>query len=259
MAKVYLDAGHGGTDSGAVGNGLLEKNLNLSIAKYARTYLLNNYTGVSVRMSRTTDVARSLTWRTNDANKWGADVFVSIHINAFNGKAKGYEDFIYNGPVSSNSPKLQNAIHAETSKIFPTNRGKKRANFAVLRQSRMPAVLTESGFIDNKGDAAILKSATNLRKIGEAHARGIANHLGLKKKAAKKSTSTTSVKIRTGGLAPKMLAETIAYCKARKWYWTAEAKGGANPRLTTGGLDPASRAAFEKWLKARNWFYSVVK
>src|SRR5690625_2868202 len=140
MAKIYLDAGHGGHDPGAVGNGLREKDVVLKIVKYARDYLLKNYKGVSVRLTRTTDKYLSLSQRANDANRWGADVFVSVHINA--GGGKGYEDFIWNGNVSSNTRSLQNAVHNEVSKHFNTNRGKKRANFAVLRETRMPAVLT---------------------------------------------------------------------------------------------------------------------
>ncbi len=82
MVKVYIDPGHGGTDPGAVANGLKEKDLTLKIAKYTRDYLQDNYKGVSIKMSRTGDTYPSLTQRTNEANKWGADVFVSIHINA---------------------------------------------------------------------------------------------------------------------------------------------------------------------------------
>jgi N-acetylmuramoyl-L-alanine amidase len=64
--KVYLDPGHGGTDSGATGNGLVEKNLTLTIALQTRDILLANWP-VAVRMSRTTDVTRSLQFRTDDA------------------------------------------------------------------------------------------------------------------------------------------------------------------------------------------------
>lgn len=186
MAKIYLDAGHGGHDPGAVGNGLREKDVVLKIVKYARDYLLKNYKGVSVRLSRTTDKYLSLSQRANDANRWGADVFVSVHINA--GGGKGYEDFIWNGNVSSNTRSLQNAVHNEVSKHFNTNRGKKRANFAVLRETRMPAVLTENGFIDNKQDANFLKKNSNLKKLGEAHAKGIAVFLGLAKGSSGRSS-----------------------------------------------------------------------
>lgn len=192
MAKVYLDPGHGGSDSGAVGHGLQEKDVVLSIAKHTRNYLQNNYKNVSVRMSRTGDTYPSLTDRTNDANSWGADAFVSIHINA--GGGVGYEDYIFNGSVSDKTHQLQNAIHNEVSKLFDTNRGKKRANFAVLRQSAMSGILTENGFIDNKSDADYLSKDSNLKKLGEAHAKGIAVFLGLAKGSSKTTSTSTSKK-----------------------------------------------------------------
>lgn len=195
MAKVYIDPGHGGSDPGAVANGLREKDLTLKIAKYTRSYLQNNYKGVSVRMSRTGDTYPSLSARARDANNWGADVFVSIHINA--GGGVGYEDFIYNGGVSSNTRKLQDKLHDELSPLFTKNRGQKRANYAVLRQTNMPAVLTECGFIDSSTDANFLKKENNLKKLGEAHAKGIAVYLGLEKgnsKPKKKTTPTISKK-----------------------------------------------------------------
>ena len=192
MAKIYLDPGHGGSDPGAVANGLKEKDLVLSIAKYARNYLQNNYKGVTVRMSRSTDKHLTLTQRANDANRWGADVFVSIHINA--GGGVGYEDYIYNGKVSSNTHKLQDAIHKKVAPLFTRDRGQKRANFAVVRQTKMPAVLTENGFIDNKTDANFLSKKSNLKKIGEAHAKGIAVYLGLEKGSSKPKKNSSSKK-----------------------------------------------------------------
>lgn len=209
MAKVYIDPGHGGSDPGAVANGLKEKDLTLKIAKYARTYLEDKYKNVSVRMSRTGDTYPSLSARASDANRWGADVFVSIHINA--GGGVGYEDYIYNGNVSSNTKKLQDTIHKEVAPLFTKDRGKKRANFAVLRKTKMPAILPECGFIDNKTDAAFLKKNSNLKKLGEAIAKGIAKYLGLekgsskpKKSSKKKSSGSNSKSI------SKMADEVIA-------------------------------------------------
>lgn len=96
LFKLYLDPGHGGTDSGAIGNGLQEKDLTLDIALRIRTLLLNNYENVDVNMSRETDVFVSLAERTNAANNWQADYFLSIHINsADSSSANGYEDYIY--------------------------------------------------------------------------------------------------------------------------------------------------------------------
>lgn len=180
--KLYLDPGHGGTDPGAIGNGLQEKNVNLTIALKVRDILNRDYEGHSIRMSRTIDTTRSLAQRTNDANSWGANYFVSIHINA--GGGTGYEDFIYNGSVSNNTVAYRDKLHAEIMKqVDFTNRGKKRANFHVLRESRMPAVLTENGFIDNASDAAKLKSNAYLDRIALGHADGIAQALGLRRKS----------------------------------------------------------------------------
>ena len=207
MAKVYIDPGHGGSDPGAVANGLREKDLTLKIAKYTRSYLQNNYKGVSVRMSRTGDTYPSLSARARDANNWGADVFVSIHINA--GGGVGYEDFIYNGGVSGNTRKLQDKLHDELSPLFSKDRGQKRANYAVLRQTNMPAVLTECGFIDSSTDANFLKKENNLKKLGEAHAKGIAVYLGLEKgnSKPKKSTSSGSSKKKTSSKSKKSISQ----------------------------------------------------
>src|SRR5690242_5441041 len=90
--RIYLDPGHGGTDSGAVGNGLQEKALTLAIALQIRSILQANW-AVDVRMSRTTDATVSLDQRTNDANAWGADIFVSVHINS--GGGTGFESYRY--------------------------------------------------------------------------------------------------------------------------------------------------------------------
>src|SRR5690625_3548190 len=93
--KIYLDAGHGGEDSGAIGNGLQEKEVALDLALRVRR-MLRDYPQVLVKLSRTTDATKSLRVRTNEANSWGANLFLSLHCNAFNGRARGYEDFIYN-------------------------------------------------------------------------------------------------------------------------------------------------------------------
>ena len=149
MVKIFIDPGHGGNDPGAVGNGLKEKDLTLKIAKYMRDYLLANYTGVSVRMSRETDKTVSLSARTNDANKWGANAYISIHVNA--GGGTGFESYVYPN-VGKSTRDLQNAVHGEVMKAFSgfRDRGKKQANFHVLRETKMSAVLTENCFIDTK-------------------------------------------------------------------------------------------------------------
>lgn len=178
--RVYIDPGHGGTDPGAVGNGLQEKNLTLAIALGVRDHLNANW-DVDIRMSRTTDLTRSLSYRSSDANSWGADVFVSVHINA--GGGTGFESFRYTS-ASAGAVALQNAMHPQIlagmrSVSSITDRGKKSGNLHVLRETRMPAILTENLFIDRAADAALLKSSAFLAATARGHAQGIAQYLGL--------------------------------------------------------------------------------
>lgn len=182
MVKVFIDPGHGGTDPGAVGNGLQEKNLTLQIGTRVRDMLVNEYNDVSVLMSRTGDQTLTLTQRTNAANAWGADFLLSIHINA--GGGSGYEDFIYPG-VGAPTTTYQNLIHEEIMKLVNfRDRGKKTANFHMLRESRMPALLTENGFIDNAEDAAKLKSASFIESIARGHTNGIVRSFNLTRKTS---------------------------------------------------------------------------
>lgn len=191
-----LDPGHGGHDPGAVANGLREKDLTLKIALYTRDYIHELYEGVKVYLTREQDVFLSLSERAAFANRLGATHFCSIHINA--GGGDGFESFIYSGSYANKSKTnaLRNALHdviiAETG--FK-DRGKKEANLAVLRETTMPAVLTENGFIDNRNNADFLKSDANLRKIALAHAHGLAKAHGWKPKAKPAPKPSTSGKV----------------------------------------------------------------
>ncbi|WP_096273129.1 N-acetylmuramoyl-L-alanine amidase [Paucisalibacillus globulus] len=174
--KLYLDPGHGGTDNGASGNGLLEKNITLDIALRIRNTLINGFDNVDIMMSRSSDITKTLKQRTDEANAWGADYFLSIHCNAFNGSARGYEDYIHsNLSDSSLTARYQDILHTEITKLNQlTNRGQKKENFHVLRESAMPAILTENGFIDNASDANLMKQATWRQAVAQGHANGIA-------------------------------------------------------------------------------------
>lgn|SRR5690554_841907 len=193
--KIFIDPGHGGSDPGAVANGLREKDLTLAIAKECNRVLNEEYEGVQTKMSRTGDTYPSLSARTKAANDWGADYFVSIHINA--GGGTGFESYIFNGTVSSKTKEYQKKVHQVIAAGDGwADRGMKRANFHVLRETRMSALLTENGFIDRKEDAAKLKDPAFLKKLGRLHAEGIAKAFGLKKK----STSTPSPDPKPSGL-----------------------------------------------------------
>lgn len=188
--KVFLDPGHGGSDPGAVANGLQEKQLTLNICKQIRDILTSEYGDVHVKLSREGDTYLSLEERAKRANAWGADLFVSVHINA--GGGTGFESYVHTSQ-NSKTVNLRNTIHGEIMRHLDVrDRGKKVANFAVLRLTAMPAVLTENLFIDHADDAKKLKSSAYIAVIARGHAEGIAKALGLKKKAQPKPNQPKS-------------------------------------------------------------------
>lgn len=199
MIKLFIDPGHGGSDPGAVGNGLLEKELTLDIAKRIRKYLDAHFTGHTVKMSRTIDQTVSLAERTKLANDWDADYYLSIHVNA--GRGTGYEDYIYNRlSDDSNTAKIRNVMHETITGQIPTvvNRGKKKANFHVLRETKMSAMLTENLFIDTKADADKLKNRAFLDKLAKGHAEGLARVFELRRKTVPKTDANTLYRVVAG-------------------------------------------------------------
>ena len=175
---VYLDAGHGGTDSGAVGQGFQEKERALKLTKLVAEELKSQ--GVPVKLTRSTDVFIPLKERADKANKDGAALFVSFHLNA--GGGEGYETFTHTSR-SKGAVKLQNHLHDAAMEILKPlgfhDRGKKNANLSVTRNTRMPAVLTENGFIDSAADMAHIGKDSVLEKLAQAYAKAIMLNLGL--------------------------------------------------------------------------------
>ncbi|KUF25510.1 N-acetylmuramoyl-L-alanine amidase [Bacillus sp. G1(2015b)] len=228
MVKIFIDPGHGGTDSGASANGLLEKNITLQIALLLRDILISEYDGVSVRLSRSTDQSVTLSQRTNAANSWGANYFVSIHINA--GGGTGFESYVYPG-VSAPTTTYRNALHDEIVRSVDfANRGKKTANFHVLRETSMPAILTENGFIDTTADANKLRNATFLQGIAHAHATGLEEAFQLKKKAS------NLYKVQAGAFKVKANADELAA--------TLKSKGFDAFVVLVGGMFRVQAGAF---------------
>lgn len=175
MAKIFIDNGHGGHDPGAIGKNSREKDNVLKVG--LRLGALLQSAGHQVRYSRTTDKFLSLSERARLANNWGADIFISLHNNSHNSNASGFETFIYNGKVSSKTKSLQNNIHnAIASNIGINDRGKKTANFAVVRETKMPAVLIEYAFISNVSDERILINQVN--DLAKWTANGVTNFAG---------------------------------------------------------------------------------
>lgn len=168
--KVIIDAGHGGSDPGAVYNGRQEKDDTLQLA-----YDLGNALerrGVEVVYTRVSDVYDSPYEKAEIGNNSDADYFVSIHRNAMPvpNTASGVESLVY---ADTGIPALLGRnINAELEKVGWTDLGvKERPGLVVLRRTRMPAVLIEAGFIDNDRDNAFFDR--NLAATADAIADGI--------------------------------------------------------------------------------------
>ncbi|CQR47606.1 Sporulation-specific N-acetylmuramoyl-L-alanine amidase [Paraliobacillus sp. PM-2] len=199
MVKIFIDPGHGGGDPGASANGLLEKDITLKIALQLRKMLQENYKDTEVRLSRINDETKSLTQRTDEANRWNADYLLSVHINA--GGGEGFESYIWNGDYrrKSSTDKLRTTIHRTIVKQLDwRNRGTKEANFHMLRESKMPAVLTENGFIDNAKEAKRMKTDDWIKEVAEAHASGLEAAFDLEKRPDLKPDQETFYRVVCG-------------------------------------------------------------
>ena len=155
MSKIYINPGHGGKDSGAVGvGGRLEKVDNLKLAAAVAEKLKK--AGHTVRLERNNDEYISVTEIAKKANHWGADLFIAFHRNAANGTAQGAECLIVPNASKTSRVMAQTIVDA-LAYIGFKNRGVKvqSKNVYVLSHTTMPATTIEVGFIDNKTDNII--------------------------------------------------------------------------------------------------------
>lgn len=172
--RVTIDAGHGGTDPGAIGvNGLRESDVNLRMALKLRTLLQE--AGALVFMTRTADVRPTLDERLAVAHDNRADIFVSIHNNAHPlSEVSGTQTFF---GITPSSFRLGQALHRRLVALGLTDRGVHSANFRVLQSTMVPAILTETAFLSNRGDAALLADESFINRAVEAHFEGIREFL----------------------------------------------------------------------------------
>lgn len=181
--KVFIGVGHGGRDSGAVGNGFLEKNLNLDVARACRDVLRAN--GVDAVLSRETDTSENLSERIKECLAFNPDLAVDIHHNA--GGGDGAE--IYHSAGKAYDDALARNILDEIVKIGQNSRGLKTKlygstdYFGFVRQIPCPSVLVECAFIDSE-DVRIVDTLSERRAMGEAVAKGILKTLGMKTETA---------------------------------------------------------------------------
>ncbi|MBU9713713.1 N-acetylmuramoyl-L-alanine amidase, partial [Bacillus tamaricis] len=172
---IVLDAGHGGSDPGAIANGMRESDLVLDIS--LRTKALLEAQGATVIMTRTRDVYLTLAERAAIGNNSNADIFISVHANAFNGTANGTETFWNNRYAGQNSSKLAHSLqNAVVRKMGTTHRRVAQESFHVIRETRIPSALLEVGFMDHSGDAAKLKQNSYRQRAAEGILDGVLNY-----------------------------------------------------------------------------------
>ncbi len=190
MAKVFLSAGHGGTDPGAVGYGLKEKDINLNVLKACRDELKAH--GVKVVCSREKDENDPVGQEVKEANKSKADVAVSFHINA--GKGDGFEAFC--NLKNKDGVRLAELGEKYIKALGQNSRGVKDGlHLYFIKNTTMTSVLFETFFIDTK-DKNIGDTASEQKAIGVAYAKAILEYLGIedKPKTTKPKTQTSTVK-----------------------------------------------------------------
>lgn len=176
---VCIDPGHGGNDSGAVANGIREKDANLAVSLLVRDMLQSQ--GIEVLMTRETDVYVSYQDRVNLANSKRADAFISIHHNAAtNIEARGLE--IFYSIVGGEGKCLSEFIHGRYRALIPElpSRGIKtkrlsdgRDYYYIIRLTRAPAIIIEGGFLTNVEDAQLIKQKHFQERQAQAISQGV--------------------------------------------------------------------------------------
>ena len=190
---IYIAAGHGGSDPGAVNGKYIEKALTLKTALACQNYL-RNYECETV-MARTTDKSCTVAYKMEEVEQKRPSLVLEIHYNA--GGGEGCEVYYWHTHAPSKS--LAQKVLTEMTKLGQKSRGIKESkagtsyNFGMCRQAAttgIPSILGEYAFVDNAKDQAKINSDAKLRAVGEAYAKAAVSYLGLKKKAEPTKPST---------------------------------------------------------------------
>lgn len=185
MKRIYINPGHSDKDPGAVGYET-ERRLNVAVSKHMNDYLLANY-----ECETKVNSGDSLYALCDEANAWGANLYVAIHFNA--GKGDGFECYVYSEKtvplgkifakyVAAIGQNLRSSSVAPGVKIRPDD-------LAVLYRTKMPAILVEGAFVDNLKDIQDWNEDHELEAMGIAYAKAAAQYLGLEEKAQTPATA----------------------------------------------------------------------
>lgn len=214
MVKIYIDPGHDINTPGkrALDGSMREFEFNKTVALQVAVNLAH-YQNVELMFSHPLDdgVDQSLEHRTNLANQWGADAFVSIHANAGAASARGIETYI-DDTANDEVYQLARSIHDQVivTTNHPNNRGIKRSNFWVLdkvNKMKTKSVLVECGFMTNVDDLKLLKSSNYRNKVADGITKGLVAHYELKKKVVVAPPSSTQYRVIAGSFSERINAE----------------------------------------------------
>ena len=170
---VVIDAGHGGNDGGTVSGEIMEKDINLSVALKLKAILEDN--NIEVILTRSSDENMSLAQRTSVANDSNADFFISLHCNYYEDDAQiaGLECYYSSPDATESKAYAESIIDAVSSSDEIIVRDAKSENYYVLRNTQMPAVLVEMGFLSNYSECQKLLSDDYQETLSQKIAEGI--------------------------------------------------------------------------------------
>lgn len=205
MAKVFLSAGHGGSDPGAVACGLKEKDINLNTLLACNEVLVRH--GVSTSLSRTTDENDPWREEAREANASGAVLAVSFHANA--GGGDGFEGLYY--PGDANGKRLVQLAEKYVGELGQNSRGAKpRGELGFLNSTTMTAVIMESFFLDHEKDNDIGDTVAEQRAFGVAYAKAILEYLGIAYQEPVQNTPSGKLyRVQVGAYSVKENAENM--------------------------------------------------
>lgn len=197
MSKVFIGVGHGGSDAGAVANGLKEKDINLVIGAMLKVELERH--GVTVGISRKTDENDPLAEAIKEANGFNADVAIDIHTNAGGGKGfEVYQQQTIGKPAQS--LRLAQIIEKRVLEMGQSSRGIKGERaptgnfiFGWLREVKTAAILTECAFIDNAQDVQLINTITKQEVFGVAYAKAVLEYFGIEWKPAQSEKEAQTI------------------------------------------------------------------
>jgi N-acetylmuramoyl-L-alanine amidase len=219
MVKFMWDPGHDFNTLGKGVAGLKEFEFNRGVVEKAIA-LMNQYEDVENLVSHDLydGIDTSLKARTDFANSTGVNCFVSVHANAASATSvSGIETFVH-PRAPQGTVNMGAVVHGELIRLTGmNNRGLKRADFHVLRETRMDAVLVECGFMTNPGDLAKLKDEGYRQTCAQAIVNGLVQHYGLQKKVVVPPSPAPTPQPTAGSFLVKVIVADLWYYDRPDW------------------------------------------